>query len=273
MPKLPWVLAVLAGLLAPWHAVGADLETYRKALAGDDPAVLVALLRADRGQTPTGPQGESLLHMASVRPIGDHRVRMTAALLAAGAAVEARDNSGATPLAWAVGFDCAGCVDLLLKSGAKVMARNNRGATPLHVAGPAIAAKLIAAGADPLAADSEGNRPLHRMYHEALLGVGVNVRNMHGFTPLHFAALKADEEGVRWLLSKGADPTAQSTARYEFQELAPEWRAKPEVIEAGARPYDIALRWHDRSKWSTGRHRMTLEILEQATPRRGLFSR
>lgn len=273
MLRLLSALTILAGLLAPWQVWGADLEAYRKALAGDDPAVLVALLRADGGRTPSGSQGESLLHMASVRPIGDQRTRMTAALLAAGAAVEARDHSGATPLAWAVGFDCAGCVDLLLKSGAKVMVRNNRGVTPLHVAGPVIAAKLIAAGADPLAADHEGNRPLHRMYHEALLGVGVNVRNIHGFTPLHFAALKADEEGVRWLLSRGADPGVQSTARYEFQELAPEWRARPEVIEAGTRPYDIALRWHDRSKWSTGRHRGTLEILEQATPRRGLFSR
>ena len=153
------------------------------------------------------------------------------------------------------------------------MTRNARGVTPLHVADPQVAALLIAAGADPNAADVDGNRPLHKMYHEALLAPGVNLRNVHGFTPLHFAALKGDDEGVRWLLSKGADPKAESTTRYEFQELAPEWKANPEVIEAGTRPYDIAVRWHDRTKWSIGTHRKTLEILEEATPRRKWYSR
>lgn len=262
------------GLASMGHdAEAADFETYKKALIAGDPAPVLALLRADGGRAPLGRYGESLLHLASSYPIGEQRSRMTAALLAAGANVEARDADGATPLLWAAGRDCPDCVALLLKAGAQVRARNTKGATPLHVCGPQIAAMLLAAGADANAADGDGNLPLHKMHHQAFLVAGVNVRNKHGFTPLHFAALKGDEEGVRWLLAKGADPAAQTTVRYEYHELSPEWKANPEVIEPGARPYDIALWQHDRTKWSSGRFRKTLELLDQATPRRKWYSR
>jgi hypothetical protein len=134
---------------------------------------------------------------------------------------------------------------------------------------------LIAAGADPLAADLQGNRPLHRQYHEALLVAGVNARNHQGFTPLHMAALSGDEEGVRWLLARGADPAAQSTATYEHRDgMAPEWGSdQVHSIDKGSRPYDIAQWQHDRSKWSTGRYRKTLELLDAATPRRSWLAR
>lgn len=268
-------LAIAAfGLASMVHdADAADFETYKKALIAGDPAPVLALLRADGGRAPFGRYGESLLHLASSYPIGEQRSRMTAALLAAGANVEARDADGATPLLWAAGRDCPDCVALLLKAGAQVTARNAKGATPLHGAGPKIAAMLIAAGADPKAADKDGNRPLHRMHHDALRPAGVNARNIHGFTPLHFAALKGDDNGVAWLLAQGADPSAQSTARYERHELSPEWKANPEAIEPGARPYDIALWQHDHTKWSSGRFRKTLELLDQATPRRKWYSR
>ena len=143
---------------------------------------------------------------------------MVSALIAARADLEARDQYGATPLNWAAGYGCAECVTLLLKAGASVTARNLKGATPLHVAGPKIAPLLIAAGADINVADSNGNKPLHRQFHSAFLPVGVNVRNNQGFTPLHFAALEGNEEAVRWLLSQGADPSAASTAPYEYRE-------------------------------------------------------
>jgi ankyrin repeat protein len=273
MPNITSALATGWLALFSWSASAMDIDAYKKALIAGDPAPVLAMLRADGGRAPSGPYGQSLLHLASLYPIGENRPRMVAALLANGANVEALDADGATPLNLAAGRDCLDCVKLLLRAGAKVNVRNARGVTALHYAGAEIATVLIAAGADPNAADNEGNRPLHRMYHEAFLVAGVNVRNRHGFTPLHFAALKGDDEGVRWLLSKGADPTAQSALRYEFHELGPEWKANPEVIEPGTRPYDIAQRWHDRTKWSIGTHRKTLEILDQATPRRRWYSR
>lgn len=261
------------GLFGP-AALAADFDSYKKALIAGDPAQVLSLLKADRGSPPMGPYaGQSLLHLANHLPIGENRGKMVAALLASGMSVEARDASGATPLHVAAGSECVDCVSLLLKAGANVNARNAKGVTPLHHSGPQVATILIAAGADPKAADNEGNRPLHKVYHDAFLLAGVNTRNVHGFTPLHFAALKGDDKGVRWLLSKGADPGLQSTARFEFHELGPEWKANPEVIEPGTRPYDIAVRWHDRTKWSIGTYRKTLELLEQATPRRAWYSR
>lgn len=273
MCNCPTLLIVLWLTLVSSSAFGADFETYRKALIAGDSASVVVMLRTDAGRAPVGPREQSLLHMASSSPIGDDRAKMTAALLAAGANIEARDNGGATPLNWAAGSDCGECVKLLLKAGAQVTARNTKGSTALHVSGPQIAALLIAAGADPEAADIDGNLPLHKMHHDAFLVAGVNVRNKYGFTPLHFAALGGNEGAVRWLLSKGADPSAQSTARYEYHELSPDWKANPEVIETGTRPYDIALRRHASTKMSTGRYRVTLEILDQVTPRRQWHSR
>ena len=180
--------ALLLALLC-LGAAAADFDAYKRVIIAGDPAPVLAMLRVDAGRAPLGRQGESLLHLAGSYAIGEQRSKMTAALLAAGASVDARNLDGATPLYWATGSDCADCVALLLKAGAQATARNAKGATALHVSGPQIAAMLIAAGADPKAADNEGNRPLHRMYHEAFLVVGVNARNVHGFTPLHFAEI------------------------------------------------------------------------------------
>ncbi len=146
----------VAVLCAAWLAHGApaaDLDAYRKALAAGDPQVLAAMVRADAGRTPTGPSDGSLLHLACSHNYTKQQGAMVAALIAAGANLEARDMYGGTPLNWAAGTDCLDCVQLLLNAGAQVMSRNARGATPLHVAGPRVAAVLMAAGADPLAAD------------------------------------------------------------------------------------------------------------------------
>lgn len=232
------------------NAAGAAFAAYKKALADGDTAAVVGLLRADGGRAPAGPHGASLLHFASSYLYAKSQASMISALVAAGAELEARDTYGATPLNWAAGSDCAECVVALLKAGAKVMARNLRGVTPLHVSGPNIAPLLIAAGADIHAVDAQGNKPLHRQFHSTFLPVGVNVRNQQGFTPLHFAALSGNEAGVRWLLAQGADPSAGSTAAYEYRDgMAAEWGSdQVHVIEVGARAYDIALWRHNSSK-------------------------
>ena len=268
--------ALAPGLLMMAFTVsGADFAAYKQALAEGDTAAVMAHLRADGGRAPAAPHGASLLHLACSYLYAKNQAATVSALIAAGADLEARDQYGATPLNWAAGYGCAECVTLLLKAGAKVMARNLKGVTPLHVAGPKIAPLLIAAGADINGVDSNGNKPLHRQFHSAFLPVGVNVRNSQGFTPLHFAALDGNEEAVRWLLSQGADPSAASTAPYEYRDgLGAEWgREQVQLIEAGVRAYDVALWRHNATKFSTGRYRPTMELLDQATPRRAWHSR
>ncbi len=269
------LLVALALTVSALSAAGADFTAYKKAMADGDTAAVVGLLRADGGRPPAGPHGASLLHFACSYLYAKNQAPLISALVAAGAELEARDTNGATPLNWAAGSDCAECVALLLKAGAKVMARNLRGVTPLHVSGPKIAPLLIAAGADIQAVDASGNKPLHRMFHGAFLPVGVNVRNQQGFTPLHFAALNGNADGVRWLLAQGADPTLGSTAAYEYRDgMAAEWGSdQVHVIAAGARAFDIALWRHDSSKYATGKYRTTMELLDKATPRRSWLSR
>ena len=262
-------------LMIAFDSASADFAAYKQALADGDTAAVVALVRTDGGRAPAAPHGASLLHLACSYLYAKNQAAIVSALIAAGADLEARDQYGATPLNWAAGYGCAECVTLLLKAGAKVMARNLKGATPLHVAGPKIAPLLIAAGADINAVDANGNKPLHRQFHSAFLPVGVNVRNNQGFTPLHFAALDGNEDAVRWLLSQGADPSAGSTAPYEYRDgLGAEWGSEQvHLIAAGVRAYDVALWRHNVTKFSTGRYRPTMELLDQATPRRAWYSR
>ena len=100
-----------------------------------------------------------------------------------------------------------------MKAGARIDARDEDGATPLFFANVESAKALIAAGADAMVRDREGNVPLHRNANPELLAPGVNVRNTAGLTPLHYAALAGNLDAVTWLLGQGADAKAQNNNR------------------------------------------------------------
>ena len=52
------------------------------------------------------------------------------------------------------------------------------------------------------------------------LGADVNARDHNGYTPIHHAAARGDNELIRYLISKGADPTAVARSGQTTVDMA-----------------------------------------------------
>lgn len=243
----------------------ANFDDYRDALAAGDPAKIAAMIAADRGRLPIDGDGVTVLHKA-LHIYSARRVEIVQQLIAAGSDVNAQMNDGRTPLHWAAGFNVPGAVPLLLKAGARVDARDEDGNTPLFSASSEIAALLIAAGADVTATNKEGNVPLHRNYKPELLALGVNVRNHAGLTPLHYAALSGNVDGIKWLLEKGADPQARTTAATHWRASFMSRKFGPgEPVPAKSRPLDLGLARYAATRFNTQSHEPAVKLLKQVT--------
>jgi ankyrin repeat protein len=61
------------------------------------------------------------------------------------------------------------------------------------------------------------------------LGADVNARDHNGYTPLHHAAARGDNDLIRYLVSKGADPKAVARSGQTTIDLAngPVQRVQP----------------------------------------------
>lgn len=164
-------------------------------------------------------------------------------LIAAGAALQARDDGGLQPLHNACSFGHADVVRALLGAGAAPAARDNWGYTPLHEAAAKgkvdVCIALLQHGADPNIRNTEGKTPLDLAdsatrpvltgeYCAAdvleaarsgaddrlaslLTPLNVNVHASDGrrSTPLHLAAGYNRARAVRLLLQRGADVHAK----------------------------------------------------------------
>ncbi len=138
-------------------------------------------------------------------------------LIEAGAAVNASNNDGETPLHEAAYRGHEAVARLLLEKGAAVNAATKDGVTPLHRAAAegreAVARLLLEKGAAVEAATEGGWTPLHEAAgggHEAVArlllekGAAVEAATEGGWTPLHRAAFYGHEAVARLLLEKGA---------------------------------------------------------------------
>jgi ankyrin repeat protein len=144
-------------------------------MAGEGNPAVRLLLDKDVDVNARDDQGNTALHYAARSFVGDWQQRIGGALLEKGAAVNAANHDGETPLILAATQYRAEAAELLLDNGADVNAKTKSGRTALmqaidgpkdfdntnHVVySPAIAKLLIARGADVNARDAEGNTPL-----------------------------------------------------------------------------------------------------------------
>lgn len=126
------------------------------AQGGLDPLVLKLLLSKGLKLNDGDNAGRPPMHFASVKSIG--------VLAAAGADIDARDDSGMTALQYAAKEGRSDIVTELLTHSASVYAKDNKGRTPLHHAamsqkGEAAIDALLAYGAPVSARDDEGRTP------------------------------------------------------------------------------------------------------------------
>ena len=156
------------------------------------------------------------------------------------AAMTDHDETGTTPLHWAVHRDDVGEVARLLKSGADPKAVNDLGATPMSEAAVIgnlrIIDLLLKAGADPDAVNAHGQTALmvlartsHVAAAKLLLRKGAKVNaaeRLRGQTALMWAAAESQPKMVEALLAAGADPNLRTTVNESQRQVSGEPRAQ-----------------------------------------------
>ena len=204
--------------------------------------------------------GRSPLHIAALA----NAPGLTAALVAAGADLEARDIDDMTPLHAAALADAPAAIAALLEAGANIEARNLPGHTPLILASivrsPAAVAALLEAGADPDAHYRHGLTSLHvvPVPHPRFA---------------HTREIRATTTILSALLEAGADPNARSGSGLQwlcYRPLVvtfPEGGATPlhgvagldnpaavaAVLEAGSDPNALDVTGHPPLSYWAGR--------------------
>ena len=160
------IKALLAAGAAPnAKDAGGGTPAHEAAYYGHVEALTVLLDAGVPVDSWAGSMDGTLLHRACA-PTSTNAAQMVRLLLRRGAAVNPEPQPARSPLHWAASTGNVEVMDLLLEAGAVVDVRDERGSTPLmrccfsdHAA-PAVA-RLLAAGADPNAAEQDGNTAMH----------------------------------------------------------------------------------------------------------------
>jgi ankyrin repeat protein/L-ascorbate metabolism protein UlaG (beta-lactamase superfamily) len=214
-----WILLAIIGVLVsgPGHAAQATI--IEAAQAGDIEAV-TRLLKADPKLVEAkNDEGDTALHQAAGCRRGEEAaLPLVRLLLESGAALEARNASGQTPLLYASYAGFGRVVELLVAKGAVIKYQDTNGRSPLHYAAreghPAVVELLLKNGADPAARDSQNRTPLdyavlrdRRGVIDAMMKlVPFDIKGVDGSTLLHAAAAQGNIGMVEDLLARGADP-------------------------------------------------------------------
>ena len=172
------------------------------------------------------------------------------ACLDTGVDLEARDDSGSTPLhRAAIHTENPAVVEVLLNAGADPMAQDGDGRTPLHRAAShnenlAVLEKLLAAGADLGVNTRDGSTPLQAAaasngnpaVANTLIGAGAGLEARDdelGATPLYRAARDNPNPAVvDVFLEAGAATAVRNESKYTLLHLAAGYNENPAVVLA-----------------------------------------
>ena len=181
--------------------------------------ILVTLVRAGADVDSLGPTGMRPIHLAALISNAD-----TIEVLAE-AEIDARvqnENDNPTALLLVTARGSVACTNRLIKLGSDVNASDNLGYTPLAYAARHVDYRLVKsllqAGADPNTSDHLGWTPLHWAVHSkniqvvnALIEASAdpNVKNQDGVSPLHSAVDTNRINIAKKLLSAGSDPNQE----------------------------------------------------------------
>jgi ankyrin repeat protein len=234
------------GILRAWIDQGADfgkVEVKEEVAKPVDPK-LKELISLVRGQNLAAVQkalhaapelikgqdagGSTLLHHAA----GFGTIEIMKALLDSGAAVDAKNHIGSSPLHWAI--NDMEKLRLLIDRGADVNSASQDGRTPLYMAASlresdAVFRFLLEKGADPNRATLNGRTPIM-----AAAGAGsveeiklllakkakADIISGSGSTPLMDAASSGNVEAVRLFLDLGVNVNAQTKLKQTALGLA-----------------------------------------------------
>ncbi len=212
------------------------------AIAEGDPEALKAALQAGGSPHTTDAEGvPAILHASDTG-----RIDLVQLLLDAGAAIEAIDSIGWTPLMAAIAQGASALVDHLL----------HRGANPNHVGREDTPLTL---------AVSDGAAPIVALLLER--GADPSLRRPDGWTPLMLAAYSGDRSLVQLLLEHGADPTVTMGARLTDAATVAAAHGHAEVRDllleaARASSPDLTALWGEVQRWCETHAPSLLEVFD-----------
>lgn len=238
---------------ADLHAVNAEGKSaihYAAMRGGAETVRLLVRLGADVNAADTF-GNFTPLHLASAHCNREIVLETCAALLTAGADVDARSKWGTTAL-WSAAISGRGdLVDFLLRRGADLDIRDQEGKTVLMFVVKMgffddMAGKLLTCGADPNAWDNEDHTALmyaalsaRRSTIDILLdgGADINLQDTRGRTALMYAAGEAPKASDIGMLGreKSTTPKGGNASKWDAEKkaarLAKAYHARAEVVQ------------------------------------------